>query len=83
MTTTDRHLALMALMRDIEKPSAVYRRSVRLAASLLTDSPQWDAAVAKGAAALDEIVAAVRDWTDRHPAPAAVAAAGNTDGTNA
>ncbi|WP_405673166.1 hypothetical protein [Streptomyces sp. NBC_01530] len=67
--TSDRHLALMALMRDIEEPSKTYRRSVRLAAALASTSPQWDAAVAKGNAALDDIERAVRDWAAKHPAP--------------
>lgn len=62
--TTDRHLALMALMNEIEEPSKTYQRSVRLASALASNSPQWDAAVAKGSTALDLIERAVRLWTD-------------------
>ena len=69
--TSDRHLALMALMRAIEEPAKTYQRSVRRAASLQSESPEWDAVVAKGHAALDEVEAAVRAWTTKHPAAAA------------
>lgn len=65
--TTDRHLALMALMNDIEEPAKTYQRCVRLAAALASNSAQWDAAVEKGNAALDEIELAVRAWTAKHP----------------
>lgn len=68
-TTPDRVLALMALMRDIEKPSACYNRAVRRAAQTLTDSPENDAAQARGNAALLEIEQAVRAWTAKHPDP--------------
>ena len=65
--TSDRHLALMALMREIEEPTKTYQRSVRLAAALASNSTQWDAAVEKGNAALDDIEKAVRAWTAKHP----------------
>ncbi|MFG2269101.1 hypothetical protein ACGFNY_04925 [Streptomyces chartreusis] len=70
--TTDRHLALMALMREIEDPSKAYQRSVRLAAALGSDTPQWDSAVEKGKAALDDIEQAVRRWVAAHPEPIAL-----------
>ncbi len=66
--TSDRHLALMALMGEIEQPTKAFNRSVRLAAALETESPQWDAAVGKGKAALDLIEQAVRRWVTAHPA---------------
>lgn len=68
--TSDRHLNLMALMRDIEEPSKTYRRSVRLAASTETDSPANLAAIERGNAALDDIERAVRAWVAAHPEPA-------------
>ncbi|MEV5862346.1 hypothetical protein AB0L83_21860 [Streptomyces sp. NPDC052071] len=70
-TVTDpRILDLMALMRDIEKPSACYNRAVRRASQTLTDSPENDAAQARGNAALLEIEQAVRAWVAKHPEPA-------------
>lgn len=65
--TSDRHLALMDLMREIEQPSAVYRRSVRLAASTATDTPANSRAIDSGKQALDDIEQAVRRWTAEHP----------------
>lgn len=70
--TSDRHLALMALMRDLEAPSKTYQRSVRLAAAFASNSTQYDEAVAKGNAALDDIEQAVRRWIAAHPDPATV-----------
>ncbi|MFD9752640.1 hypothetical protein [[Kitasatospora] papulosa] len=67
--TSPRILDLMALMRDIEKPSACYNRAVRRASQTLTDSPENDAAQARGNAALLEIETAVRDWVAKHPVP--------------
>lgn len=64
--TSDRHLALMALMRDIEEPAKAYQRSIRLAASTETDSPLNLQAIERGKAALDLIELAVRSWTDQH-----------------
>jgi hypothetical protein len=62
--TSDRHLALMALMTEIEGPSKAYYRSVRQASTAFTDSSEWDRAVDQGAAALDLIERAVRFWVD-------------------
>jgi hypothetical protein len=70
--TTDRHLALMTLMREIEDPTRTYQRSVRLAAALGSNTPQWDTAVEKGNAALDDIEQAVRRWVAAHPEPVTV-----------
>ena len=67
--TSTRILGLMALMRDIEKPSACYNRAVRRAWQTLTDSPENDAAQARGNAALLEIEQAVRAWVAKHPDP--------------
>jgi hypothetical protein len=67
--TSTRHLALMALVRDIEEPTKTYRRSVRQASAAFTDSPEWDRAVGRGNAALDTIEAAVRAWVAKNPAP--------------
>ena len=69
--TSDRHLNLMALMRDIDEPSKTYRRSVRLAASTETGNPINVDAVKRGEAALDDIERTVRDWTAKHPEPSA------------
>ncbi|MEV0915444.1 hypothetical protein AB0I93_14385 [Streptomyces sp. NPDC049967] len=70
--TTPQVLAVMALMREIEKPSACYNRAVRRAAQTLTDSPENDAAQVRGNAALLEIEQAVRAWVSKHhnPTPA-------------
>ncbi|MFJ7963178.1 hypothetical protein [Streptomyces sp. NPDC096324] len=65
--TSRRHLNLMALMREIEEPSKVYNRSVRQASAAFTDSPEWDRAVGRGNAALDEVEKAVRAWVAKHP----------------
>ncbi|MFJ8446861.1 hypothetical protein [[Kitasatospora] papulosa] len=67
--TPARVLALMSLMRDIEKPSGVYNRAVRRAAQTLTDSPENEAAQARGNAALLEIEQAVRAWVAKYPDP--------------
>lgn len=72
--TSDRHLALMALMREIEEPTRTYQRSIRLAAALSSNTPQWDTAVNKGNTALDEIETAVRRWTAEHPEPSTLPA---------
>lgn len=66
--TSDQHLALMALMREIEKPYAIYQRAVRKAAQTATDSPENDAVQARGNAALLVIEQAVRRWVVEHPA---------------
>lgn len=65
--TSDRHLALMALMREIEEPVKTYQRHVRAAAKLASESPEWDSAVARGNAALDAIEQSVRRWTAKYP----------------
>jgi hypothetical protein len=57
----------MALMREVEKPFAIYQRAVRKAAQTLTDSPENDAAQARGNAALLVIEQAVRHWVAAHP----------------
>lgn len=72
--TTDRHLNLMALMREIEAPTKAYQRSVRLAAALGSETPQWDAAVERGTTALDHIDCAVRRWVTAHPEPSTLPA---------
>jgi len=69
--TSDRHLALMNLMSEVEAPSRTYRNCVRRAASTETDSPQNLAAIERGSAALDDIEAAVRRWVAAHPAQVA------------
>ncbi|MDX3575938.1 hypothetical protein [Streptomyces sp. FL07-04A] len=66
--TSDRHLALMALMNEITDPAKTYDRCVRRAAAALSDSPEYDKAVARGNAALDDIEQAVRHWVTKHPA---------------
>ncbi|WP_031095555.1 hypothetical protein [Streptomyces sp. NRRL S-15] len=67
--TSPQIIAVMALMREIEKPSACYNRAVRRTSQTLTDSPENDAAQARGNAALLEIEQAVRDWVAKHPDP--------------
>jgi hypothetical protein len=62
--TSDRHLALMALMREIEEPTKAYQRCARAAAALPSNSPEWDSAVERGNHALDLIERAVRSWAD-------------------
>jgi hypothetical protein len=58
----------MALMTAIEKPAATYNRALRKAAAQATDSPEWDATVDRGNAALLEIEKAVRQWAAKYPA---------------
>ncbi|MEU3613446.1 hypothetical protein ABZ725_14180 [Streptomyces sp. NPDC006872] len=65
--TTDRHLAVMALMNEIEAPAKTYRHCVRRAAAAHTDSAEYDRAVERGNAALDDIEAAARRWVASHP----------------
>ncbi|MGW2837345.1 hypothetical protein ACWCWD_06490 [Streptomyces sp. NPDC001493] len=65
--TSDRILRVMALMRDIEKPSGRYFRAVRRAWQTDTDSPENKAAQARGNAALLEIEGSVRAWVAKHP----------------
>lgn len=70
--TSDRHLALMALMalmREIDEPTKTYQRSIRLAATLGSETLCWNAAVERGNAALDDIEQAVRGWVAAHPEP--------------
>ncbi|MER5750666.1 hypothetical protein [Streptomyces sp. NPDC002088] len=64
--TTDRHLALMALMNEIEEPTKTYQRCVRAAAAALTDSPEYNAAVSRGNTALDKVERAVRLWVENN-----------------
>jgi len=79
MTSSPQVLALMALMREIEKPAAIYQRAVRRAAQTLTDSPENEAAQARGNAALLVIEQAVRDWVAEHPAEERTLTADNFD----
>ena len=65
--TSDRHLNLMALMREIEAPTKAFNRSVRLAASTETDTPANSRAIDSGKQALDDIERAVRRWVTAHP----------------
>ncbi|MGI5041740.1 hypothetical protein ACM9HB_35510, partial [Streptomyces sp. JAC128] len=74
MTSRPRVLDLMALTRAIEKPSACYNRAVRRASQTLTDSPENEAAQARGNAALLEIEKAARPWVSKHPDPEATRA---------
>ena len=67
--TSPQIIAVMALMREIEKPTACYNRAVRRASQTLTDSPENDAAQTRGNAALLEIEKAVRAWVAKHPDP--------------
>jgi hypothetical protein len=70
MTTSDRHLALMNLMREVTTPAKTYDRCVRRAAAASSDSPEYDKAVAFGNSALDDIEQAVRRWVAANPEPA-------------
>jgi hypothetical protein len=67
--TSDRHLALMALMNEITAPAKTYDNCLRRAAAASSISPQYDAAVERGNAALDDIEQAVRRWVAAHPEP--------------
>lgn len=67
--TSDRHLALMALMREVTTPARTFDRCVSRAAGLPTGSPRHDKAVALGNSALDDIEQAVRRWVAAHPDP--------------
>lgn len=62
--TSDRHLALMALMTEIEEPTKTYQRCLRAAAAALTDSPEYNSAVNRGNSALDKVERAVRLWVE-------------------
>lgn len=70
--TSDRILNLMALMRDIERPSGIYSRAVRRAAGTFTGSAENERAQARGNDALLVIEQAVRTWVAEHPNPDAV-----------
>ena len=65
--TSDRILAVMRLMDEIKRPSGTYWRSVRRAAETRSDSPENEAAKARGAAALLDIERAVRQWVVDNP----------------
>ncbi|MFF7485598.1 hypothetical protein ACFZBC_08880 [Streptomyces luteogriseus] len=70
--TSDRHLALMALMNEITAPAKTYDNCIRRAGAASSNSPQYDAAVERGNAALDDIEQAVRLWVETNaPQPAA------------
>jgi len=62
--TSDRHLALMALMTEIDEPAKTYQRCIRSAATLPSETPEWESAVSRGNSALDHIERAVRLWTE-------------------
>ncbi|MEU2426962.1 hypothetical protein ABZ619_39120 [Streptomyces sp. NPDC007851] len=62
--TSDRHLSLMNLIREIEAPAATYRSCVRRAAAQPSDSTAFNQTVTLGNAALDDIERAVRLWVD-------------------
>jgi hypothetical protein len=69
--TTERHIAVMRLMTDLEAPTKTYQAAVRKAWRTASDSPENLAAITKGNAALLEIERIVRDWTAAHPQAAA------------
>ncbi|MDQ0933776.1 hypothetical protein [Streptomyces turgidiscabies] len=71
--TSDRILALMALMNDTKKPTATYWRAVRRATTTYTGSTVNEQAQSRGNAALLEIEQAVRTWVAEHPEPDAAA----------
>ncbi|MET7438379.1 hypothetical protein [Streptomyces sp. NPDC005568] len=47
--TSDRHLALMALMTEIKDPAKAYYRSVGQASRAYSESAEWERAVARAA----------------------------------
>ncbi|MFE5895861.1 hypothetical protein ACFQ67_00270 [Streptomyces sp. NPDC056488] len=65
--TRDQLYALNALMRRLEDPLEIYNRCLRKAWRTLTDSPENNAAQAKGNAALLEIEQAIRQWVAEYP----------------
>lgn len=65
--TSDRILALMALMKDIERPSGIYSRAVRRATQTYTGSAENERAQARGNDALLVIEQVVRAWVVEHP----------------
>lgn len=65
--TTERHIAVMSLMNDIEAPTKTYRSALRKAWRTATDSAENNAAKDKGNTALEEIEGIVRDWVANHP----------------
>lgn len=67
--SSDRILALMALMNEVKRPHGTYWRAVRRATETFTDSAENLAAIKRGNAALLEIETAVRQWTAKHPDP--------------
>jgi len=68
--TSDRHLALMTLMNEIEAPSRTFQNCVRRASRTETDSAPNLAAIERGNAALDDIETAVRRWVaNNRPEP--------------
>ncbi|WP_435279129.1 hypothetical protein [Streptomyces sp. 1222.5] len=64
--TSDRHLALLALMNEITAPAKIYDHCLRRAAAERSDSPEYDAAVDRGSTALDLIERAVRLWVENN-----------------
>lgn len=67
--TSARVLALMALMNEIQAPSATYHRAVSRAAQTFTGSTENNRAQARGNAALLEIEKTIRAWVAKHPVP--------------
>lgn len=65
--TTERHIAVMSLVNDAEAPLKTYRSALRKAWRTASDSPENNAAKAKGNAALEEIEGIVREWVANHP----------------
>lgn len=65
--TTERHIAVMSLMNDIEAPTKTYRSALRKAWRTATDSDENKAAKSKGNTALEEIESTVREWVANHP----------------
>lgn len=65
--SSDRVLAVMRLMDEIKRPSGTYWRAVRRAGETLTDSPENEAAKARGTAALLDVERAVRQWVADNP----------------
>ncbi|WP_314411415.1 hypothetical protein [Streptomyces sp. DSM 40484] len=67
IVTSDRHLALMALMAKIQGSVTAYRHAVRQASAVPSNSDAYDTAVARGNGALDDIEQAIRLWITAHP----------------
>lgn len=64
---SDQILAIMALMRELERPTKVYNKALRKAWRTATDSAPYNAAVARGNDTLLEIEKIIRAWVEKHP----------------